>query len=113
MILERMESLREKIDTFEKIRIKGSLLRSKTPHFEENDPSISFLSNLEKRKGEENTIYYLFDQETNTIKNTTSEIKEVVYDFYSNLYKKEPENDNLAPKIPIVDTQHAFPECPL
>ena len=95
MILERMESLREKIDTFEKIRIKGSLLRSKTPHFEENDPSISFLSNLEKRKGEENTIYYLFDQETNTIKNTTSEIKEVVYDFYSNLYKKEPENEAL------------------
>ena len=94
-ILERSQILKRKIDEAEKNKIKGSLLRSKIPNFEENDPKISFFNNLEKRKGEENTIYHLLDEDTNTLKNTTLEIKEVVQNFYKKLYKKEREDEDL------------------
>ncbi len=94
-ILDRVAYLKNKIDNFEKNRIKGSLLRTKIPNFEDSDPKISYLNKLEKRKGEENTIYYLLDEDTNSLKNTTPEIKDVVYNFYKNLYTREREDTNL------------------
>jgi hypothetical protein len=94
LILERLEFLRKKIDEAQKLKIKGSLLRAKIPNFEEKDPNISFLNRLEKRRGEENTIYYLWDDETDALKNTTLEIKEVVYNFYKKLYTKDFEDEN-------------------
>ena len=94
-ILERIAYLKNKIDEFDKNRIKGSLLRTKIPNFEENDPKIAYLNKLEKRKGEENTIYYLLDEETSTLKNTTIEIKEVVHNFYKKLYMQESEDTTL------------------
>jgi len=94
-ILDRVAYLKNKIDIFEKNRIKGSLLRTKIPNFEESDPKISYLNKLEKRKGEENTIYFLLDEDTNSLKNTTPEIKEVVHNFYKKLYTREGEDTNL------------------
>ena len=102
LILERLEFLRKKIDEAQKLKIKGSLLRAKIPNFEVKDPNISFLNRLEKRRGEENTIYYLWDDETNALKNTTNEIKEVVYNFYEKLYTRELEDENH--QIEFLDT---------
>ena len=92
---ERIELLKTQIDNFQKTKIQGTLLRSKIPNFEENDPQISFLSSLEKRKGEDNTIYNLLDTDTNCIASTTKEIKNIVYKFYKQLYiqkKKKTQN---------------------
>ena len=55
--------------------------------------NIEFLNRLEKRRGGENTIYYLWDDETNALKNTTNEIKEIVYNFYEKLYTSELEDE--------------------
>ena len=92
---ERIELLKTQIDNFQKTKIQGTLLRSKIPNFEENDPQISFLSSLEKRKGEDNTIYNLLDTDTNCIASTTKEIKNIVYKFYKKLYTKEEEDTDL------------------
>ena len=54
--------------------VTGSLLRTKIPNFEETDPNITYLNRLEKRKGKENTMYCLLNQE-NTLVNSSSEIK--------------------------------------
>ena len=88
-ILEKIESLRLNIDQYQKKRMQGALLRSKFPKIEENEPNISFLNSLEKRKGEENSIFSIYDEETNNFSTTTEEIKETIYNFYSKLYKKE------------------------
>ena len=56
-ILERTNFLKNKFDEAQKEKITGSLLRTKIPNFEETNPNISYLNRLEKRKGEENTIY--------------------------------------------------------
>ena len=88
-IIEKTASLQEKISVFQKNKIKGGLIRSKIPSFEKNEPSISFLNRLEKRKGEANMIYCLYDEETKRLKTSTNEIKEVAYNFYSKLYKSD------------------------
>ena len=92
-ILERSNFLKNKIDEAQKEKITGSLLRTKIPNFEETDPNITYLNRLEKRKGEENTIYCLLNQE-NTLVNSSSEIKNVIHNFYKNLYTKEPEDEH-------------------
>ena len=91
-LLERMEILKEEIDKHQQIKITGSLLRSKFPTFEEIEPNISFLRSLEKKRGEENTIYSIFDEITASFKTETSDIKESIYNFYRDLYKKDPED---------------------
>ena len=87
-----MEILKEEIDKHQQIKITGSLLRSKFPTFEEIEPNISFLRSLEKKRGEENTIYSIFDEITASFKTETSDIKESIYNFYRDLYKKDPED---------------------
>ena len=94
-IIDRIDSLKRKVEEHQNRRLQGALLRSKLPHFEENDPSLSFISRLEKRKGEENTIYSLVDDDTNTLKTSTDDIRQVVYKFYSRLYTREPEDTNI------------------
>ena len=91
-LLERMDILKEEIDKHQQIKITGSLLRSKFPTFEEIEPNISFLRSLEKKRGEENTIYSIFDEITASFKTETSDIKESIYNFYRDLYKKDPED---------------------
>jgi exonuclease III len=93
--IERIESLKQKINDHHKKRLQGASLRSKLPKFEQNEPGIAFLSALEKRKGEENTIFSIFDDVTKTIKTDTEGIKDSIYNFYSSLYKKEEEDTAL------------------
>ena len=85
--------MQEKVAKFHKTKIRGALLRAKIPSFEENEPSVSFLHMLEKRKGEENTIYTLFDEDSQTLKTNTEEIKHTLHKFYSNLYKSDGVNE--------------------
>ena len=49
------------------------------------------MAKLEKRKGEENLIFSLEDDDGRTQEGTEN-IKQTVWKFYSNLYKNEPEN---------------------
>ena len=90
--VERIDFLKNQISKVQKQKIQGALLRSKIPNFEENDTNISFLSRLEKIKGEGNTIYNLLDTLSNSTCNTTEGIKDIVYQFYKDLYTKENED---------------------
>ena len=103
-LLDRKDSLKEEISKQQEIKIKGALLRSKFPTFEEIEPNISFLRSLEKRKGEENTIYNIFDEDANIYRYETSEIKETIYNFYRTLYKKDPEDVSI--QDTFLDTVH-------
>ena len=49
-------------------------------------------SKLEKRKGEENSIFSIYDEDTKTLKSDTSEIKETIFNYYSKLYRREEED---------------------
>ena len=49
---------------------------------------------MEKRKGEENTIFNIYDEESNSIKGNTKDIKETILKLYSKLYKKDAEDLN-------------------
>ena len=69
----------------------GTLLRAKIANFEENEAQISYLSKIEKLKGESNTITSLID-ENGEIKEGTKNVLNVVYKYFSNLYKREKED---------------------
>ena len=49
---------------------------------------------MEKRKGEENTIFHIFDEESNSINGSTRDIKETILKLYSELYKNDAEDLN-------------------
>ena len=70
-------------------KIRGSILRARIPHMEENEISISEISRLEKKNGESNQIYSLEDEQGN-LQEGTENVKKVAFNFYSNLYHAEP-----------------------
>ena len=41
---------------------EGHHIRARIPHFEENDPNISYYARMEKMKSEGNTIQSLYDK---------------------------------------------------
>ena len=96
---KQIGELKTKIEEYQKIKSQGILLRSKLPNFENNEPSLAFLQNLEKRKDEENLIYSIYDQDKKQLMTETEEIKNTVYNFWSNIYKKEDENENIQEKF--------------
>ena len=71
-------------------KIKGHIIRSRVPHMEECESSISYYTKLEKRKGEENMIFSL-ENEVGQIQEGTDNIKRIYFKFLSTLYKNEPE----------------------
>ena len=91
-ITDRIDVLYSKINENKKIKLQGSLLRAKLPNFEENEPTISFLNALEKRKGEQNLIFNIYEEESKKMYNGTGEVKDAIFNFYSKLYKKEKED---------------------
>ena len=91
-------SLLTDLEHYKQIEIKylnfkrtGTLLRAKIANFEENEAKISYLSKIEKLKGESNTITSLID-ENGEIKEGTKNVLNVVYKYFSNLYKREEED---------------------
>ena len=73
--------------------LKGHKIRSKVPHMEEGEGNISYYSKLENRKGEENLIFSL-ENEDGQIMEGTENIKQIVFEFFEKLYKDEPENES-------------------
>jgi hypothetical protein len=57
--------IKNEVDRLKKIeweynekQLKGHIIRSRVPHMEEGEGNISFYTKLEKRKGEENLIFF-------------------------------------------------------
>ena len=83
--------MKEKENNYHIQKLTGYQIRSKMPHFEEGEADISYFSRLEKRKGEENLIYALEDENGN-IHEGTDAVKKQIHTFYKSLYTKEPES---------------------
>ena len=89
-VKEALTGLKEQEKAFLTKKMNGSILRSKMPHIEPSEKDIAYYARLEKISGEKNLIYCLMDS-NDILKQGTKNVMEIVYDFYSNLYKKEPE----------------------
>ena len=98
-ILRKIETVKEKIDVFRKVKYQGTLLRSKFPTFEKHEPGIAFLSSLEKRKGEENTIFSIYDEETKNLVNDNPSIIAAFENYFKKLYTREEEDQFFQGKL--------------
>ena len=80
--------------SFEKVR---SRIRSRIPHFEENEPNISYYARMVKIKSEGNTIQSLYDQ--NGIRQwETSQILKITENYHSDLLRQEKQISNINQK---------------
>ena len=79
-MIENIYIIKSKIDDQHRVKLQGALLRSKLPSFEKNEPSLAFLKNLEKRKGEENMIYSILE-DNNSLSCKTDDTKKSIHDF--------------------------------
>jgi len=86
-----IEGLKNKIEEQNHSKIIGHHIRSKIPHFEEGEGDISYFSKLEKRVGEENTIFSLED-DSGQIMEGTDKVSKLACSFMEKLYKSEPED---------------------
>ena len=65
---------------------EGHRIRARIPHFEENEPNISYYARMEKIKSEGNTIQSLYDK--NGIQQCeTSQVLKITENYYSDLFK--------------------------
>ena len=92
---------------------EGRRIRARIPHFEENEPNISYYAKMEKVKSERNTIHSLYDK--NGIQQSeTSQILKITENYYSDLFragetKKEYHSDVLnKTKVKISQDQQRF-----
>ena len=65
---------------------------------EGNEIKISELARLEKRQGDENTIYALAD-ENGELKEGTDNVMNIVYNFYEDLYSEEIEDEDIQNRL--------------
>ena len=71
----------------------GAMLCAKLPNFDQNEADISYISRIEKLRGDSNIIYSLTDNDGNMCEGT-EHVLPVVEDFYSSLYTRDPEDVN-------------------
>ena len=90
-VTKKIKDLKELDRNHTEKKMKGSILRTKLPGIEEGEFNLAYLSKLEKMKAEQNLIYSLVNSEGQLV-NSTEEVLKVTYDFYKNLYSKEPED---------------------
>ena len=68
------------------------------PHFEENEPNISYYARMEKIKSEGNTIQSLYDK--NSIQQCeTSQVLKITQDYYSDLFRTGKANKQYQSEI--------------
>ena len=79
-------------------KLKGFKIRSRIPYMEEGEGSISYFTNLEKRKGEENLIYSL-ENDNGEVQEGNENIRKTVFDFFSDLYSEEPVIEDLQDEL--------------
>lgn len=72
-------------------KIKGTLLRAKIPHLDDEEPTISYVARLEKLSGVSNEIYCL-KNENGVLEEGTDNVMKIAFDFYKDLYNNEPED---------------------
>ena len=76
---------------------EGHRIRPRIPHFEENEPNISYYGRMEKIKSEGNTIQSLYDK--NGIQQCeTSQALKITEDYYSDLLGQEKQISNINQK---------------
>ena len=73
-------------------RSEGHRIRCRLPHFEENEPNISYYARMEKVKAEGNLIFSLYDS-SNVLQYDTESLLKIVKDYYSDLFRSEEIND--------------------
>ena len=76
---------------YENKKLAGAILRSKVTVFEQNEVNISYISNLEKLKGDSNTISSLLDK-NGVLKEGSENVLQIAQEFYKSLYTKDAEN---------------------
>ena len=85
-----LNHLKEILITFEKEKSEGYRIRSRLPHFEVEEPNISYYSKLEKVNTEKNLLYALYDPKDNSIlKRGTENVLKIMGEFYGDLYTKQ------------------------
>ena len=85
--LVEMDRIKKYLDSLEKARAKGSIIRSKATQLDENEQPSAFFIKTEIFHGKKRTIEEI---EVDGIrKNKQTEILQAFTEFYSNLYKKE------------------------
>ena len=92
---------------------QGAILRAKLFNFEEQEANISYVSKIEKLRGDLNTISCLFNKD-GLLKEGTENVLDIAYDFYSDLYTKEQEDllqqtfffQNITNKLSVVDRDY-------
>ena len=96
--LNSLAILKKKKREIEFEKSEGYRIRSRIPHFEENEPNISYYARMEKNRGEKNIIYALKD-ENGIIREGTEDVLKVSEIFYQKLFKEEPVDENLQNEI--------------
>ena len=74
-------------------------IRARIPHFEENEPNLSYYARMEKIKSEGNTIQSLYDK-NGIQQGETSQILKITENYCSNLFRagKQISNTNQSGK---------------
>ena len=65
---------------------EGYWIRARTPNFEENEPSISYYSRMEKIKVEGNKMHSLYDK-NGILQSKTANVLKIAEDYYSGLFR--------------------------
>ena len=61
-LVNKLEANKSIIHKYENRKLAGAILRSKITNFEPNEVNISYISNLEKLRGDSNTVNSLLDK---------------------------------------------------
>ena len=90
-LIDKLKINKAIIYKHENKKLAGAILRSKVPNFEQNEVNISYISNLEKLRGNSNTIPSLLDK-NGVLKEGSANVLKIAEEFYSKLYTKEAES---------------------
>ena len=73
---------------------EGHRIRARIPHFEQNEPNISYYVRMEKIKSEGNTIQSLYDKNGKQQYKTSQSLK-ITENYYSDLFRAEKQISNI------------------
>ena len=69
-------------------RAEGCRVRARIPNFETSEPSIAYLSGMEKSKGGRNLIYALKDPQGH-VKSGSENVIKIAHEFYTDLFTSQ------------------------
>ena len=92
VVLNEFNNVKNELESIEKNRSRGIILRSKIQWAEEGEKNTSFFLRLEKSNYCNKHIEQLIDPATKQIVNTPEEVLQLEQSFYKNLYDNGHEN---------------------